>query len=95
VRTERSQQIQSLVLVWVVILLAHLQPSPLWWALVALSGTFVVAAAVERLAGHLHPELHREIRLLKHCADGTVLIAWVGALGVAIALLIALLRGAR
>jgi undecaprenol kinase len=92
--TERSLQIQSLVLIWVVIVLADLRPSALWWALATLSGTFVLAVAVEHLTGHPHPELHPEITLLKHCADGTALVAWLGALGVALALLIGSLRRA-
>ena len=46
---------------------------------------------MERLAGHLHPELHPEIRLVKDCAAGGVLLAWLDALGVAIALLVALI----
>ena len=100
VRTERSLQIQSLVLLWVVIALARLQPSPLWWALVILASSAVLAAelfntALERRADHLHPDLHPEIRLVKDCAAGGVLIASVGALGVAIALLIALIRDSR
>lgn len=92
--TERSLQIQTLVLIWVAIVLGHLRPSALWWALATLSGTFALAAAVEHLAGHPHPELHPESRLLKHCADGTALVAWLGALGVALALLIKSLRSA-
>jgi undecaprenol kinase len=100
VRTERSLQFQLLALLWVVIALALLQPSPLWWGLVLFAATTVLATelfntAVERLADHLHPDLHPEIRLVKDCAAGAVLIASAGALGVAIALLIALLRGPR
>jgi len=100
VRTEGSLQIQSLVLLGVLIVLARLKPSPLWWALVLLAATSVLAAelfdtAVERLADHLHPDLHPEIRLVKDCAAGDVSIASVGALGVGLALLVAVIRGSR
>jgi len=100
VRTERSLQIQSVVLLCVLSMLVYLQPAPLWWALVILAASAVLAAelfntAVERLADHLHPELHPEIRLVKDCAAGAVLIASVGALGVAIALLVALVLDSR
>ena len=97
VRTERSLRIQLFALLWVLIVLARLQPAPLWWALVILAASTVLAAelfntAVERLADHLHPDLHPEIQLVKDCATGGVLIASTGALGVAVALIIALLR---
>jgi undecaprenol kinase len=97
-RTERSLRTQMLALLLVAIVLALLQPAPLWWALVLLAGSTVLAAelfntAVERLADHLHPDLHPEIRLEKDYAAGGVLITSVGALGVAIALLIALIHG--
>jgi undecaprenol kinase len=100
VRTERSLQIQSVVLLCVLSMLVYLQPAPLCWALVILAASAVLAAelfntAVERLADHLHPELHPEIRLVKDCAAGAVLIASVGALGVAIALLVALVLDSR
>src|SRR5580658_6436644 len=97
VRTERSLRIQLFVLLSMLIVLARLQPAPLWWALVLLAASTVLAAelfntAVERLADHLHPDLHPEIRLVKDCAAGAVLLASIGALGVAIALIIALIR---
>jgi len=65
---------------------------------VILAGSAVLAAelfntAVERLADHLHPDLHPEIRVVKDCAAGGVLISTAGALGVAIAMLIALIHG--
>jgi diacylglycerol kinase (ATP) len=74
--------------------------TPLWWALILLAGSAVLGAemfntAVERLADHLHPDLHPEIRLVKDCAAGGVLITSAGALGVAIAMVIALIRRSR
>ena len=97
-RTEQSLRTQSLAMLLVLIVLAILRPAALWWALVILAGSAVLAAelfntAVERLADHLHPDLHPEIRLMKDCAAGGVLISSIGALGVAIALLVALIHG--
>jgi undecaprenol kinase len=97
-RTEQSLRAQTLALLLVLIVLALLRPAALWWALVILAGSAVLAAelfntAVERLADHLHPDMHPEIRLVKDCAAGGVLISSAGAVGVAIALLIALIHG--
>jgi len=97
-RTEQSLRTQTLALLLVLIVLALLRPAALWWALVILAGSTVLAAelfntAVERLADHLHPDMHPEIRLVKDCAAGGVLISSAGAVGVAIALLIALIHG--
>ncbi len=65
-------------------------PGATWWAIVALTVAFVLAAeivntAVEGLADHLHPEQHPAIKVVKDCAAGAVLVATVAALGVAAA----------
>lgn len=96
-RTEYSLRTQVLALIAVLIALTILRPAPLWWALVVLASSMVLAAelfntAVERLADHLHPEVHPEIRIVKDCAAAGVLVCSAGALGVAIALVIQLLR---
>jgi undecaprenol kinase len=98
-RTEHSMRTQAIVLLLVLGALGLLRPAPLWWALVILAGSAVLAAelfntAVERLADHLHPDLHPEIRVVKDCAAGGVLVSALGAIGVAIALLISVIRGA-
>ena len=89
--TERSLKTQAFVLVLVLTALMILRPAPLWWALLALASAGVLAAelfntAIERLADHLHPELHSQIRIVKDCAAGAVLVMVAGALGVAVAL---------
>ena len=76
--------------------LARLKPAPIWWALVVGAATAVLSAelfntALERLADHLHPERHPEIRVLKDCAAGAVLIASIRAMGVAMAFFTSLL----
>jgi undecaprenol kinase len=97
-QAEHSLRTQAVGLLLVLIALAFLRPAAFWWALVFVASSSVLAAelfnsAVERLADHLHPDLHPEIRLVKDCAAGGVLISSVGAVAVAIALLVALIHG--
>jgi diacylglycerol kinase (ATP) len=94
---ERSLQFQAGALLAALVGLAVLRPRPVWWALVLLAGALVLAAelmntALEELADHLNPEEHPRIRLVKDCAAGAVLVTVLGALGVALALLVELLR---
>lgn len=96
-RAERSLRTQAFALLAVLAVLIVLRPSPLWWGLVLLASSAVLAAelfntAIERLADHLHPELHPEIRIVKDCAAAGVLLVSAGALVVGIALAIELLR---
>ncbi len=93
IRTERSVRTQLLVLLLVLGALVYLHPAPIWWALTGLCAALVLAAellntAVEHLADHLHPELHPRIRIVKDCAAAAVLCAALGAIGVAVALLV-------
>ncbi len=92
-RSERSLRTQFLAALAVLGLLAWRRPEPLWWALCALATGGVLAAelfntALERLADHLHPGLHDEVRIAKDCAAGGVLLASLAAVGVAVALLL-------
>ena len=96
-RTEQSLKAQALALLLVLVALTILRPAPLWWALVILASAGVLAAelfntAIERLADHLHPELHPQIRVVKDCAAAGVLVIVAGSVGVAVALLISLTR---
>jgi diacylglycerol kinase (ATP) len=95
-RTEQSLRTQVAALLAVLVALMWLRPGALWWALVLLASGAVLAAelfntALERLADHLHPELHEQIRIVKDCAAGAVLLASLAALGVAAALVVHLL----
>jgi undecaprenol kinase len=99
VRTERSLQIQVMALLLVIATLVVLEPGALWWALVLLASGAVLAAelfntAVERLADELHPEDSVGIGVAKDCAAAAVLVAALGALAVAAALLAHLLAAA-
>ncbi len=92
-RGERSLQTQLGILLIVVAALVYLHPPALWWALISLCAAGVLAAelfntALERLADHLHPDLHPQIRIVKDCAAAAVLCASLGAVGVAIAFVV-------
>ena len=98
VRSEQSARIQVGVLAVVVVALLVMQPGPFWWALVMLASASVLAAemfntAIEHLADHLHPEIHPHIRAVKDCAAAGVLLASLGAVAVAVALVVHLIEG--
>jgi undecaprenol kinase len=89
-RNENSFKTHVVAAVAVLAVLLWLEPSPLWWAIGCLTIAFVLAAelfntAVEVLADHLHPDQHPKIKTVKDCAAGAVLVASIGALGVAAA----------
>jgi undecaprenol kinase len=96
-RSEHSLRFQVVAAVLVFIALLIFRPEPAWWALVALASSAVITAelfntALERLVDHLHPGQHEQIRILKDCAAAAVLVASAGALAVAAALAVHLLR---
>ena len=78
------------------IALAVLRPGAIWWAMVLLASAAVLAAelfntAIEHLADELHPADSPAMRIVKDCAAAGVLIASLGAVGVAVALVLHLL----
>jgi undecaprenol kinase len=92
-REESSFRTHVLAGVLVLGVLLWRRPAPLWWALmvgtVALVFAFeLVNTAVEKLADHLHPEQHSQIRIVKDCAAAAVLIASIAAVGIAVAFVI-------
>jgi undecaprenol kinase len=96
-RSERSVRFEAVVFVLVLLALIVLRPEPIWWAAVALASAGVLAAellntAIEALADHLSPELHPQIRVVKDCAAAAVFVSVIGALAVAAALAVHLLR---
>jgi len=96
-RTEKSVRFEAVVLVLVLVALVILRPEPIWWAATALASAGVLAAellntAIETLADHLCPEIHPRIRVVKDCAAAAVFVSVVGALVVAAALAVHLLR---
>lgn len=95
--SERSLKAQVSTMLLVMIAMAFLHPAPLWWALVILASANVLAAelfntSIGRLADHLHPDIHPEIRIVKDCAAASVLLTVAGAVGVAAALLVTLIE---
>lgn len=87
-RNEASFKTQVGAAAAVLVALLVLRPSPLWWAVFAVTVAFVLAAelfntAIENLADHLHPTQDPAIKIVKDCAAGAVLVASVAALAVA------------
>jgi len=96
VRTESSFRTQVLAAIATGAVVLWLRPAPVWWAIIVLTITIVLAAellntAIERLADHLHPERHPGIKSVKDCAAAAVFIASLGALCVALAFILDLL----
>ncbi len=96
-RAEHSLRFHLAALAGVIIVCITTRPEPVWWALLTLASAAVIAAelfntALEHLADHLHPEVHPTIRIVKDCAAGAVLVASLGALGVAAAFVVHLLQ---
>jgi undecaprenol kinase len=90
-KSERSLRLQVGTFVVLVIILLAVGLEPLWWAMVLLTSSVVIAAelfntALEHLVDHLHPETHPRIRIVKDCAAAAVLISVCGALVVGLAL---------
>jgi undecaprenol kinase len=85
--TEHSLKFQVAAFGLMLVVLAILRPEPIWWALVLLASGAVIATellntAIELLADHLHPETHANIRIVKDCAAGAVLVASITAVAV-------------
>jgi diacylglycerol kinase len=96
-RTEASLRTQAVAFALVLAVLLWLRPAALWWALALLASAGVLAAellntAIERLADALHPEESTAVRAVKDCAAAGVLLAVLGALAVAVAFVLHLLR---
>ena len=91
IAAEHSIRTQLLALLVVLGALAYWRPAPVWWAMVLLISSAVIAAelfntAIEGLADQLHAEAHPQIRVVKDCAAAAVLVLSAGAVCVAVAL---------
>jgi undecaprenol kinase len=90
IRAEHSVRFHVAALGLVLVALIVFRPEPQWWAIVILTSAAVISAelfntALERLADHLHPDVHPSIRIVKDCAAGAVLVCSLAALAVAAA----------
>ncbi len=92
-RRERSIRFHLLAASCVLVTLMVTHPPALWWAVAALTVGIVFMAelfnaALETLTDHLHPEKHPEIGAAKDIAAGSVLVAALIALFVAVAFIL-------
>lgn len=90
-RREASLRLQRWFALAALAALVVLRPAPVWWAIVFLSIVVVLAlelmnTALELVIDRLHPDVHPMIGQAKDCAAGAVLLASLGALAVALAL---------
>lgn len=97
-RSEANFRLQLLAAAAVIGVLMALRPPAVWWAVAALAIAGVLAAemvnaAIEGLADRVHPERHPEIKRVKDLAAGAVLVASLGAVGVAVAFVAAMVWG--
>jgi undecaprenol kinase len=93
VRAEHSLRFHVAASICVLIALCIFRPEPIWWALAALAIALVVMAelfnaAIEHLVDHLHPQVHPRIGMVKDFAAAAVLMAVLGALGIAAAFMV-------
>lgn len=94
-RRERSFRTHIACAALALAALIILRPAAVWWALIGLAAALVIAAeiinsALERLADHLHPDLHPEIKAVKDMAAAAVLVFAIAALWVGSFLLVSL-----
>ncbi len=92
-RRERSLRTHRLFAFAALVALVTLQPSPIWWALVAVVIAAVIAlellnSAIEAVIDLLHPTIHPEVKVIKDMIAGAVLLLSIAALLVALAMLV-------
>lgn len=95
-RRERSFRTHVLFAILAAGALVVLRPTPVWWALIALTVALVFAfelinSALETLIDHLHPDRHEAIRVAKDMAAGAVLVLSLASLVVGVAMLASVL----
>jgi len=95
-RREPSFRVQTVLAILAVIVLIVLHPPAIWWAVVAITISLVLAvelmnSGLEALVDLLHPSRHPEVRIIKDMAAAAVLLASIGALVVGGLLLLAAL----
>ena len=81
-KSERSVRAHGMAIAAVLLLLLYFQPRPIWWAIVLLAMgvmliTELVNTAVEKLADHLSPDIHPDIKFVKDVLAGAVFVSCV------------------
>ena len=77
-KTESNFRFHCYAALFVFLVFLVLQPSLIWWALIAICIGLVIAAelantAIENLVDHLHPEIHPAVGKVKDIMAGMVL----------------------
>ncbi len=91
-KSESSFRTQCFFAAGALLLLVVLRAKPIWWGLVLITISVVLAAelfntALEFVIDRLHPEQHPAIAMAKDCAAGAVLVLSFASLGLVGALL--------
>jgi diacylglycerol kinase len=76
---ESSLRLEVAAVVLLVVLLAVLRASEIWWAIFALLAACVVSAelvntAIENMCDLFHPEVHSRIKVAKDCGSAAVFV---------------------
>jgi undecaprenol kinase len=79
-QSEHTFRIHVTAVILIVIVLAFLKPTAVWWALLLLTCGLVITlelvnTAIEKLADHIHPEQHKAIKVVKDTLAGAVFLA--------------------
>jgi len=97
INCEKSIRFQLICALLMLLLMLVLQPALYWWAIVLIVMVMVVAAemfntAIESICDFIQPENDERIKNIKDVAAGAVLVTSIGAVLVAIALLLDVLK---
>ena len=90
---ESSFRTQLLFTVSTIIALFFIRPDVVWWGLIILICVSILAAelfntSLEAICDHVSTEFHPAIRIAKDTAAGAVLVLSLGAVAIAVAMLI-------
>lgn len=90
---ESSFRIHLRLSVLALVIMLVLQPTAIWWAVVAATMALVLAlelinSVLEGVIDLLHPDIHPEIKAAKDMASGAVLLGGFAAMAVTVAVLI-------
>lgn len=97
-QTENTFRIQLVIGVVILLGLPMIQPALVWWALIIVCITLVLAAelintAMETLIDHLHPDIHPEMGKVKDIMAGMVLVLSIASVLIALIAFIATYKG--